>query len=61
MGNKVKTIILTRTQIERIHKLLQLDPNLDRVIVEIDSSNGIGPVVKIKYTAELDITEVDTW
>lgn len=57
----MQSVVLSRDQIFKISQVLDDNPDINEILVEIDNSNGIGPVIKVKYTAEVDITEVDKW
>jgi hypothetical protein len=67
MANK---IMLSRTQLDKISKILDSFPNINMLYIE-SSSTGIGPIVKVKFNVfsddnrksdtEIDITEVENW
>jgi bifunctional DNA-binding transcriptional regulator/antitoxin component of YhaV-PrlF toxin-antitoxin module len=48
---------------EDIRTLYQAVQYLDsaRVDFYVDRSNGIGPVIKVRYQGEIDLTDVSTW
>ena len=48
---------------EDIRTLYQAVQYLDSGSVDfyVDRSNGIGPVIKVRYQGEIDLTDVSTW
>ncbi len=57
-----KKIIITKNQFEKLKKVFEETSGLEYLIWEEDNSNGIGPVVKLKYDdIEIDATDVDSW
>jgi hypothetical protein len=57
-----KQIIITKNQFEKLKKVFEETDGLEYLIWQEDNSNGIGPVVKLKYDdIEIDATDVDSW
>ena len=57
-----KKIIITKNQFQKLKKVFEETNGLEYLIWEEDNSNGIGPVVKLKYDdIEIDATDVDSW
>lgn len=57
-----KQIIITKNQFEKLKKAFEETTGLEYLIWQEDNSNGIGPVVKLKYDdIEIDATDVDSW
>lgn len=57
-----KKIIITKNQFEKLKKVFEETNGLEYLIWEEDNSNGIGPVVKLKYDdIVIDATDVDSW
>lgn len=59
---------LNQKQIKQLAEIANKFPEVDWFTLEVDNSNGIGPVVKVKFTlfdkedgVSVDITDVDTW
>jgi len=57
----VKPVLSLNT--EDIRTVYQAVQYLDsgRVDFYVDRSNGIGPVIKVRYQGEIDLTDVSTW
>jgi hypothetical protein len=52
---------LTVGQIRTLYRATdQLDDDT-RIDFVVDSSNGIGPVMRARYQADIDLTDVETW
>ena len=55
------TMTLTVGQIRTLYRATdQLDDDT-RIDFVVDSSNGIGPVMRARYQADIDLTDVETW
>lgn len=60
-------IILNRKQFEQLKEITDKFQDVDRFTLVSDSSNGIGPVLKVIFTvlnkddASIDITDVSDW
>lgn len=57
-----KQIIITKNQFEKLKKVFEETDGIEYLIWEEDNSNGIGPVVKLKYDdIVIDATDFDSW
>jgi hypothetical protein len=62
-------LLLTRKQILQMHELASKFPDVEKFVLEIDNSSGIGPQLYLRFTlfgsddnnATVDITDVTTW
>jgi bifunctional DNA-binding transcriptional regulator/antitoxin component of YhaV-PrlF toxin-antitoxin module len=53
---------LTVEQIRTVYQAVQyLDDGDGGVDFYVDNSNGIGPVITVKYQGEIDLTDVASW
>lgn len=62
----MKEITLNRKQISTLTEIAEHFPEIDLFTIVSDSSNGIGPVVTVKFTlvgrpASIDCTDVESW
>jgi bifunctional DNA-binding transcriptional regulator/antitoxin component of YhaV-PrlF toxin-antitoxin module len=60
-SSDVKPVLsLTTEDIRTVYQAVQY---LDSGSVDfyVDRSNGIGPVIKVRYQGEIDLTDVSTW
>lgn len=61
----MKTIILTRKQIEKLYELIDVVDDDGPFEIHYDQSSGIGPVVKVNrvdYKSDVvDITDLESW
>jgi bifunctional DNA-binding transcriptional regulator/antitoxin component of YhaV-PrlF toxin-antitoxin module len=51
---------LTTEDIRTVYQAVQYQDS-GRVDFYVDRSNGIGPVIKVRYQGEIDLTDVSTW
>lgn len=59
----MKTLILTKNQIWQLATIVQ-HYDIDQIKLNIDSSSGIGPVIKAEFgnnKEQIDITDVSNW
>lgn len=60
-------IVLNKKQIQQLNQIAEQFQEINRFTLVSDSSNGIGPVVKVHFTlfsnndANVDITDVNDW
>jgi hypothetical protein len=59
-------IKLNRKQLNDLMDIVARFPEIDDFTITSDSSNGIGPVVQVKFMlfsnkASVDITDVESW
>lgn len=64
----MNTLVLSRKQIEQLHKLISEYPNEDIVTLTVDGSSGIGYSISanVKYASDTrearrDITDYEKW
>lgn len=63
----MQKIVLSRGQLERIAMIQKEFEDVDQWSISSDSSNGIGPVIKLscmildQTPATFDLTEFDKW
>jgi bifunctional DNA-binding transcriptional regulator/antitoxin component of YhaV-PrlF toxin-antitoxin module len=59
-SNEKPVLSLTTEDIRTVYQAVQY---LDSGSVDfyVDRSNGIGPVIKVRYQGEIDLTDVSTW
>lgn len=51
---------LTTEDIRTVYQAVQYQDS-GRVDFYVDRSSGIGPVIKVRYQGEIDLTDVSTW
>lgn len=63
----MKSITLNRKQINDLIKMVEHFKEVEHFTIEQDNSNGIGPVIHVKFdlfnknTTSIDITDVESW
>ena len=59
----IKNIVVTRNQLAKLQTLFEQNPGASQVTIEVDHSNGIGPVMKVRVLDNplVDITDVSNW
>ena len=55
------TMELTVSQIRDLYGVLQYLSHDTVVRFHVDRSNGIGPVTRARWSAEMDLTDVESW
>ena len=55
------TMELTVSQIREIYSQIQYLNDDTLIRFDVDRSNGIGPVVRARWSAEMDLTDVASW
>ena len=55
------TMSLTASQIREIYSQIQYLDDDTKIHFDVDRSNGIGPVVRARWNAEMDLTDVASW
>lgn len=59
--NSQSDLTLTVAQIRDIYTATQNIADNTQIDFVVDSSNGIGPVIRARYHAEIDLTDVGNW
>ncbi len=58
----LKSELITRQQVDQLHKIFQDNPELDKIkLISVNNGTGIGPNLIASYSAEVDITDTSTW
>jgi bifunctional DNA-binding transcriptional regulator/antitoxin component of YhaV-PrlF toxin-antitoxin module len=55
------TMTLTVEQIRTLYRATEHIDDDTRIDFVVDRSNGIGPVMRARYQADIDLTDVGTW
>jgi hypothetical protein len=55
------TMTLTVSQIREVYLATEYIADNTQIDFVVDSSNGIGPVIRARYQADIDLTDVGTW
>jgi bifunctional DNA-binding transcriptional regulator/antitoxin component of YhaV-PrlF toxin-antitoxin module len=55
------TMTLTVGQIRALYRATEQLDDDTRIDFVVDRSNGIGPVMRARYQADIDLTDVATW